>query len=527
MKLSVAKPIHLADGPADRRRTPRTGVALVFAVLALASTKVFAQSSTDAGAASASAPPTPPVVTVLQSSPKVARGYIFIAPIGTGSLAIPVSGADAGPPPPSDAGPSAAGPQGPEIIDDEGRAVFFLPLSGGLAATDFRVQSYRGEPVLTYTTGKGFGGLAQGLTTDTILDRSYNVITTVHAGNGLDADQHEFRLTPQGTALITIYNAVPQDLSSVGGPANGEVIDGIVQEIEIATGAVILEWHSLDHVPLSESHQPPPPPTAGTTPYDYFHINAVSIDTDNNLLISSRHTWTVYKLNRRTGDIIWRLGGKSTDFALGPGAEFAWQHNPIAVDADTIRIFDNESNGVPVLPYSRVIWVKRDDASKTATLVQQIIHPDKLSAGSQGGSEGLDNGDTFVGWGAVPRISEFDAQGNLLFDAELPTGYDTYRAYRHEWRGAPSTPPEATAQANGDGTTTVHAIWNGATDVATWTVEGAEGDPHGDLRRLASGEWNGLDTALTFTGTPAVVRVVARDAAGRDIGRSSPVAVAP
>ncbi len=204
---------------------------------------------------------------------------------------------------------------------------------------------------------------------------------------------------------------------------------------------------------------------------------------------------------------------------------FAWQHNPIAVDGDTIRLFDNESNGTPVLPASRVIWVRRDEATKTATLVRSIVHPDSLSAGSQGGSQALENGDTFVGWGAVPRISEFDDRGNLLFDASLPAGYDTYRAYRFEWVGRPATRPTATAQRNDDGTTTVHAIWNGATEVVRWVVEGV-GDSTAPTR-IGSAEWNGLDTAIVVGGAPSQVRIVAEDRFGVPIGRSEVTTVSP
>ena len=150
---------------------------------------------------------------------------------------------------------------------------------------------------------------------DYIVDSSYHVIATVHAGNGLDADGHEFALTPQGTALITIYHEVPYDLSSVGGPKDGTVVDGIVQEIDVATGRVLFEWHSLDHVPLAESYAP----VTRNDAYDYFHINAVNLDNDGNLLISGRHTWTVYKVDRHTGQILWRLGGKRSDFKLGAG----------------------------------------------------------------------------------------------------------------------------------------------------------------------------------------------------------------
>ena len=269
-----------------------------------------------------------------------------------------------------------------------------------------RVQRYHGQPVLTYGVGHSTGGPGHSEGFDVILDRHYNQVATVNAGNGLKADQHEFALTPQGTALITIYNQVPYDLSSVGGPVNGQVLDGVVQEIDVATGKVVFEWHSLDHVPLADSYQPLP--ASPSTPYDYFHVNSVNLDTDGNLLISARHTSTVYKVDHQTGSVIWRLGGKESTLAAGPGVKFAYQHNALPEGQNTVRIFDNESNGVPVLPHSRIIRVHIDPKAKTATLVSSVEHPDGLSAGSQGNAQLLPNGDTFVGWGQLGRFSEFD-----------------------------------------------------------------------------------------------------------------------
>ena len=149
----------------------------------------------------------------------------------------------------------------------------------------------------------------------------------MHAGNGLNADAHEFLISPEDTALITIYNVLPHDLSSVGGSSSGQLIEGVVQEIDVASGNVIFEWHSLDHVGIAESYLPSP--TSSGAPWDYFHLNAVSIDDDGNLLLSARHTSTVYKIDRRTGTVIWRLGGKRSDFNLGPGVRFWYQHNPV------------------------------------------------------------------------------------------------------------------------------------------------------------------------------------------------------
>jgi hypothetical protein len=447
----------------------------------------------------------PPPVQILQSRGQLADGLIFISPQG-GSQ-------------PDPAHPLA---QGAEILDNQGRPVWFNPVLGGVVRPmDFRVQTYQDKPVLTWTQGASYNVHPTVPTVDYILDTSYNVVATVQAGNGLNAEQHEFTLTPQNTALISVYNLVDADLSSVGGSVNGKVYEGVVQEVDVATGNVLLEWHSLRDVPVTDSYLAAPGATATNQEYDYFHLNSVNVDTDGNLLVSARHTWTVYKINRTTGQLMWRLGGKRSDFALGAGLPFAWQHNAVAVDAKTIRIFDNESNGTPVLPYSRVIWVTHDEATMTASVTRTIVHPDALSSAFMGNGQLLDNGNTFIGWGAPGRFSEFDASGQLLFDAQLGYGYNTYRAYRFKWVGTPTTSPTASVEANNDGTLTVHAIWNGATEVANWTVLG--GATPSTLLPLTTVAWNGLDTTAVVAANLGYVQVVARNAAGAEIGTSETV----
>lgn len=434
----------------------------------------------------------PPRLVVQQRSSAAAPGYIFVAP------------------------KEGPGQRGPEIADDRGRPVWFSPVAGG-EADDFRVQNYLGQPVLTWWQGSGFGGRGEGV--DYIADSSYRVIATVHAGNGLAADGHEFLLTPQGTALITVYRDVPYDLRPVGGPREGQATDCVVQEIDVATGRVVFEWHSIDHVPIDESHEPLNPEGA----YDYFHVNAVNLDEDGNLLISARHTWTIYKVDRHSGRVIWRLGGRRSDFALAPGAQFAWQHNALPAGESTIRIFDNENNGSDrVMSKSRVIWIRLDLAAKTAALLKTVSHPSTVSASSQGNAQALANGDTFVGWGDTGRVSEFGPDGKLLFDALL-SGYQTYRAYRFQWTGRPTAPPTATARRKGRRSTTVHAIWNGATSVARWRVLGGRSTAH--LRPLRVVPWNGLDTAIKIKGVPKIVQVVALDERRAVLDTSPPVRV--
>lgn len=441
---------------------------------------------------------TPPPVTVRQSNGPLADGLIFISPQGGGA--------------------KSSYAVGPEIIDNRGRTVWFSPIAGGSSAADFRVQSYQGKPVLTWSQGVMFNATPPVTTVDYILDDTYNVVATVTAGNGLNADQHTFLLTPQNTALITIYHLVSADLSAVGGAVDGKVYEGVVQEIDVATGRVLFEWHSLPDVPVTDSYQAPPA-SGSSGGYDYFHLNSVSVDTDGNLLVSARHTWAVYKLNRTTGAVMWRLGGKRNDFTYVGDVGFAYQHDANAAGPDALRIFDNESNGTPVWPYSRVIWVQLDTSAMTATLTAELKHPDNLCSAFTGNAQQLDNGNVFVGWGSTGRISEFDPTGNLLFDASLPGGCNTYRAFRLPWTGRPTTKPDATFQANDDGTMTVHGVWNGATGVATWQV--LEGNSPNELSVAEETAWNGYDTAFSQPVRLPYVQVVALGADGTRLGFSA------
>jgi hypothetical protein len=293
--------------------------------------------------------------------------------------------------------------------------------------------------VLTFWLGTGLGGLASG--TDYIYNDRYQPIATVNAGNGLSADGHEFLITPQNTALILAYTTATADLTSVGGAPDQTVIDGVVQEIDIRTGRVLFQWNSADHVPYSQSEQPLP--ASPSTPWDWFHINAVHLDTDGNLLIDARNTWTTYKVGRVSGQIIWQLGGKASSFTLraAPGQSldnagelFAWQHDPEAVGHDEYTWFDNESTGAPEFSVTRAVTVKLDPRSHVATLVASDDQPEGLLAPSQGNAQTTRNGDLFVGWGSLPYFSEFDRLGHLLFNAQFPTGVNSYRAYLLPWQ---------------------------------------------------------------------------------------------
>jgi len=438
----------------------------------------------------------PPVVTVTTSAPGQAPGYEFVAPY---------------------AGPGQAGPM---IVEPAGGLVWFKALPRYTSATNFRVQEYLGKPVLTWWQGRivvhGFG---KG--DDVIANSDYADIAHVRAGNGHQADLHEFQLTPQGTALLTSYYPILCNISSAGGAGYGAAVDGIVQEIDIKTGLVMYEWTSLGHVPLSDSYERAAH-SSTRYPFDFFHINSINLDRAGNLLIGARNTWTAYDVNRQTGQIIWRLGGKHSTFKESSAARTAWQHDAHELPDGSISMFDNGSSPT-VHAQSRGIVLQLDPQAGTAGLVTQLTHTPRLVAESQGNFQALPNGNWFMGWGQEPFFTELGPEGQVLFDAHFPPREQSYRSYRFPWTGTPEHPPTFAFQPASAGGGTVYASWNGATQVSTWQV--LSGSARTSLKPVASAARSGFETAIKLSSsTPGpYLAVQALDAAGVLLGTSSAV----
>jgi hypothetical protein len=380
---------------------------------------------------------------------------------------------------------------GPTILDPHGGLVWFKPVPARDWATNFRVQQLGGAPVLTWW--QGYIGAGVGVGEDVIADSSYRQLTVIRAANGLSADLHEFVLSPQGTALITAYFPVIWDASSVHGSKRQVVMDSVVQEIDIPTGLVLYQWDSLDHVPLTDSYvRPLSDPRFA---YDYFHVNSVDVDADGNLVISGRNSWTAYKVDRRTGAVLWRLGGRHSSFRMSAGAGFAFQHDVRVRAADDllVTLFDNGAGPPTVHRHSRGLELALDPTNMTATVVARLDHSPELVSNYEGDMQQLPGGEDFLGWGAQPYFAEFDAHGRLVFDGRFVGANSSYRAYRFPWNATPSTAPALAAVPSGR-RLTVYASWNGATAVAAWRVLGADGPA--PLRTLRTTRRQGFETAI-------------------------------
>jgi hypothetical protein len=447
----------------------------------------------DAFASPSAAPPTAPAwhsrpdlripaLTVTRREQGVSAEPIFIAPYNAPN-----------------------GQAGAVIVDNRGEPIWEHPLASKVM-TDFRVQRYRDSPVLTWWEGSI--ELGHGVGEYVIADASYRTVRRLQAGRGLRGDLHEFMITPRDTALLTSYHVTHADLSAVAGPRDGTIQDAVFQEIDLATGAVLLEWRSLDHIPVQESYAP-----VGAD-WDFFHINSVDLDDDGNFLVSARSTHTVYKIDR-SGTILWRLGGKHSNFKMGPETDFAWQHDARRQPDGTLTIFDNGATPA-VERLSRGLILDLDDQVMTATLLHQYRHP-RILAGSQGSVQLLANGNVFVGWGEAPHVSEFDRSGRMLFDAMLGKHYESYRAFRLAWTGRPTEIPALAVVRRGHDLT-AYASWNGATHVDSWQL--LAGADISNLRAVSSVRATAFESALPVTAAGPCIAAQALDATGTPLARS-------
>jgi hypothetical protein len=400
------------------------------------------------------------------------------------------------------------------IVDDRGEVVWFRSSSPD-TTMDFRAGLYKGAPVLTWWEGRHNRGV--GLRGSYIVvDSSYREIARFRSRDQLAPDFHEYLLTPDDTALVTSYERVPADLTKVGGRGDGVVYEGVVRELAIPSGRVLFEWRSLKHVAIDESFQ-----TEVTSPFDYFHVNSVGFDSDGHLLISARNTWTIYKVDRRTGGLIWRLGGKRSTFAMGEGTAFAFQHDARSHDKGRlITLFDNGPHPQEK-PRSRALTLALDEAAGRATVAREIAARPPRFARATGNQQVLPNGNALVCWGITGTFTEYAPNGRVLLDAKLPEGGQNYRVFRFPWVGRPAEPPRLASRAPVGGPMFVYASWNGATEVAWWHVRAgktrARLEPGPRLRR------RGFETELPVPRGSRYAAVVALDRHGKRLGASAAI----
>ncbi|HKJ80577.1 MAG TPA: aryl-sulfate sulfotransferase, partial [Ignavibacteriaceae bacterium] len=300
------------------------------------------------------------------------------------------------------------------IVDNSGNPVFYRKMPQ--ICFDFKLQP---NGLLTYYDESTMKFYA--------MNTNYAIVDSFACGNGYYTDVHELRVLPNGNYFLLGDDFETVDMSQIvsGGNPNAVVEGNIIQELD-KNGNVIFQWRSWDHFKITDAtHEDLTQATI-----DYVHANAIEIEHDGNLLLSSRHMDEITNININTGDIIWRLGGKNNQFNfVNDPIQFSHQHTIRELPNGDLTLYDDGNYHTP--PFSRGVEYKVDTANMTAALVWQYESNPDIYSNAMGSVQRLSNGNTLIGWGtANPSVIESTPDGQVALEMSLPENQWSYRAFR-------------------------------------------------------------------------------------------------
>jgi hypothetical protein len=298
---------------------------------------------------------------------------------------------------------------------------------------DFKVQP---NGWATMMIRDGYGGSGWGFIA---LDTNYEYVKTFRATNGYSTDEHELKVLPDGGYFLIGVRSLTVDMSQyvTGGRKNATVSESCIEEFT-AKDELIFQWRGLDHFDIRDVELDDPTGSSMRFP----HMNAIDLDDDGNIILSSRHISEVTKINRQTGEIIWRLGGAHNQFTFVNDelGGFKNQHAARALGNGHYTLFDNGDLHNP--PVSRAVEYELDTTNMTATLVWEFRDkPDKYSY-YMGNVQRLPNGNTLINWAIpnLPKLTEVRPDGTKAFEMNFVDQWESYRVHRCAWQGVAKTP---------------------------------------------------------------------------------------
>ncbi len=450
----------------------------------------------------------PPKLNItIPATEDTAPGYIFCAPF---------SGyADN-----RNHGPRQAAPY---IFKENGELVWSGFSLFSIWATNFQAGKIDGDDILFSFEGSHNPFYGHGHGHITVLNDQYETVKEIRAGNHKISDKHEFHIIDGKTGLIQIYQPVPIDLTPYGGSKEQQwIVNAIFQEIDLLSGEVLFEWSSLDHVSPNNSVVPLNPDQAGSgynssDAWDYFHINSVDKDEKGDYLLSARDMASLYKVDGKTGKVLWKLGGipgkTSTNFTEEKEFKFGFQHHAryLATSPDStkqiISFYDNSAHGsedkdgrvLKINSHSSGKIVEVDTKNWTAKLLHNYVPPYELLSKSQGSTQVLENGNVLVNWGSEGAVTEYTHDGKPIFHAFFDSGslgdnVENYRAFKYQWHGFPTEDIALFSEITPDNETIIYVSWNGDTETKIWRFY--QVDDHKKSTLLGKVKRSGFETSF-------------------------------
>jgi hypothetical protein len=306
------------------------------------------------------------------------------------------------------------------IVDNYGTPVYYRRIYLGNGG--FRLQK---NGYLTYRPNwTGFGYF--------VLDSSYNRIDTLYM-SGYNANQHDFKISEDGHALFigNYYREVDMSQIIEGGDPNARTLEAIIQEFDSA-GNLLLEWRSWEHFDILDANEASFNLKASTV--DYVHPNGIEFDSDTSILLSSRNLDEITKIDRRTGDIIWRLGGKKNQFTfINDTIGFSCQHSIVKLDNGNILLFDNGNYNTP--QFSSAIEYAINEDSMTATLVKRYRPYFDVYAWYGCNAQKLQGGNILIGLGeSSPSLIELRPDNSVALIMDFSDYALSLLITKHPWK---------------------------------------------------------------------------------------------
>ena len=302
------------------------------------------------------------------------------------------------------------------ILNSNGSPYFYKKSAS--RCWDFTIQP---NGTMSYTIGR----------TSTTLDNNFEKIQSYKSIDYV-TDHHEFRLLPNGNALLIAEDTQPIDMNKLidDGNPKANVIGNHIQEVD-TSGNAVFEWQCWDHYSILDAiHQ-----NLRASSINAVHMNAIDVDFDGNILVSSRHLDEITKINHSTGLIIWRLGGKNNQFTfLNDTLGFNYQHDIRAVPGkpNHYTLLDNGNYHSP--RFSRAVEYKLDTQAMTAEKVWEYRPSPDVYTQWMGNVQRLENGNTIVGWAAsnLPKVTEISPDGTILYQGDFSANLTSYRVHRFQ-----------------------------------------------------------------------------------------------
>ncbi|KAG7824642.1 hypothetical protein KL909_001864 [Ogataea angusta] len=437
----------------------------------------------------------------------------------------------------------------PYIFTSDGELVWSGYGTFGTWNANFQAARYNDDDVLFSFEGDHNAAYGHGHGHHTVLNSNYDLVKEVRAGNHKITDKHEFHIKDEKTALLEIYQPVPRNLAEFGGSDEQQwIINAIFQELDLDTGQVLFEWASLDHVSPAESVLPLNEGEAGSgynssDAWDYFHINSVDKDENGDYLLSARDAASLYKIDGKTGKVLWKLGGipgvTSSNFKSVGDFKFGFQHHARYVwtsedgNKQIISFFDNSAHGTEDKDGSQVHLnkissgkiVEVDTEKWEAKLLRNYPAPYGIRAKSQGSTHLLKSGNVLVNWGSEGSVTEYTADGEIIFHAFLDSGefsdkVQNYRAFKFDWHGYPSESVAVLSEITDDDETVIYVSWNGDTETKKWRFHAVD---NGSKKLLGETDRTGFETRLKINKPVERVYVEAIDESGNVLASSDDV----